>query len=146
MAACPRRAENRAFQRELAGLSERYSQKCLELNRAEQSSGEREREISRKERDMEQLTKENQVSPGGGGRKSQTASSPIVWVLYFKNPSTLQDLKARLKEEMGRAQAAAVGDQRSEDAKDGASCELQVMKQLWTERNPATKKKITFLA
>lgn len=64
MAEC--REESRAYQRELAGLSERYSQKCLELNRAEQSSGEREREISRKERDMEQLRKENQVSPGAG--------------------------------------------------------------------------------
>ncbi|TKS91558.1 TRIO and F-actin-binding protein [Collichthys lucidus] len=66
------RAESQAFQRELAGLSERYSQKCLELNRAEQNSAEREREISRKERDMEQLRKEN------------------------------QDLKARLKEEISR--------------------------------------------
>lgn len=56
------RAESQAFQRELAGLSERYSQKCLELNRAEQNNAEREREISRKERDMEQLRKENQVS------------------------------------------------------------------------------------
>ncbi|XP_027141383.1 TRIO and F-actin binding protein b isoform X2 [Larimichthys crocea] len=65
-------AESQAFQRELAGLSERYSQKCLELNRAEQNSAEREREISRKERDMEQLRKEN------------------------------QDLKARLKEEISR--------------------------------------------
>ncbi|XP_054464151.1 TRIO and F-actin binding protein b isoform X1 [Anoplopoma fimbria] len=53
-------AETQALQRELAGLSERYSQKCLELNRAEQDSAEREREISRKERDMEQLRKENQ--------------------------------------------------------------------------------------
>ncbi|XP_035510881.1 TRIO and F-actin binding protein b [Morone saxatilis] len=65
-------AESQAFQRELAGLSERYSQKCLELNRAEQNNAEREREISRKERDMEQLRKEN------------------------------QDLRARLKEEIGR--------------------------------------------
>ncbi|XP_034394719.1 TRIO and F-actin binding protein b isoform X1 [Cyclopterus lumpus] len=53
-------AETQAFQRELAGLSERYSQKCLELNRAEQNGAEREREISRKERDMEQLRKESQ--------------------------------------------------------------------------------------
>lgn len=60
-----RREESQAFQRELAGLSERYSQKCLELNRAEQSNGEREREISRKERDMEQLRKENQVKSEG---------------------------------------------------------------------------------
>ncbi|XP_029945235.1 TRIO and F-actin binding protein b [Salarias fasciatus] len=53
-------AETQALQRELAGLSERYSQKCLELNRAEQNNAGREREISRKERDMEQLRKENQ--------------------------------------------------------------------------------------
>lgn len=58
---CCCRAEAQASQRELAGLSERYSQKCLELNRAEQNNAEREREISRKERDMEQLRKENQV-------------------------------------------------------------------------------------
>lgn len=55
------RAEAQALQRELAGLSERYSQKCLELSRAEQSHGEREREVSRKERDLELLRKENQV-------------------------------------------------------------------------------------
>ncbi|KAM9345845.1 TRIO and F-actin binding protein b [Symphorus nematophorus] len=68
-------AESQAFQRELNGLSEQYSQKCLELNRAEQNNAEREREISRKERDMEQLRKEN------------------------------QDLKARLKEEISRMQS-----------------------------------------
>lgn len=61
-APCRRRAESQALQRELAGLSERYSQKCLELNRAEQNSAEREREICRKERDLEQLRKENRVS------------------------------------------------------------------------------------
>nr|XP_046270401.1 TRIO and F-actin binding protein b isoform X2 [Scatophagus argus] len=65
-------AESQAIQRELASLSERYSQKCLELNRTEQQNAEREREVSRKERDMEQLRKEN------------------------------QDLKARLKEEISR--------------------------------------------
>lgn len=69
-------AESQAIQRELAGLSERYSQKCLELNRAEQSNAEREREISRKERDMEHLKKEN------------------------------HDLKARLKEEISRMQSS----------------------------------------
>ncbi|KAM4716812.1 TRIO and F-actin binding protein b isoform 2-T2 [Anableps anableps] len=52
-------AETLALQRELAGLSERYSQKCLELNKAEQRNAEREREVSHKERDMEQLKKEN---------------------------------------------------------------------------------------
>ncbi|XP_061702010.1 TRIO and F-actin binding protein b isoform X2 [Syngnathoides biaculeatus] len=53
-------AESQALQRELGGLSERYSQKCLELNRAEQNNAERERELSQKERDLEQLKKENQ--------------------------------------------------------------------------------------
>ncbi|XP_064171163.1 TRIO and F-actin-binding protein-like isoform X2 [Anguilla rostrata] len=53
-------SEMRDLRRELDSLSERYSQKCLQLNRAEQSSGEREREISRREREMEQLRKENQ--------------------------------------------------------------------------------------
>ncbi|KAJ8384119.1 hypothetical protein AAFF_G00208210 [Aldrovandia affinis] len=52
--------ETQALQRELDSLSERYSQKCLELNRAEQSGGEREREIRRMEREMGQLRKENQ--------------------------------------------------------------------------------------
>ncbi|KAF3700511.1 TRIO and F-actin-binding protein Tara Trio-associated repeat on actin [Channa argus] len=69
-------AEVQSLQRELAGLSERYSQKCLELNRAEQNNAEREREISRKERDMEQLKKDN------------------------------QELKTRLSEEIGRMRSA----------------------------------------
>uniref|UniRef100_A0A8C6LYF8 TRIO and F-actin binding protein b n=1 Tax=Nothobranchius furzeri TaxID=105023 RepID=A0A8C6LYF8_NOTFU len=47
-------AEAQALQRELASLSERYSHKCLDLNRAEQRNAEREREISQKERDVEQ--------------------------------------------------------------------------------------------
>ncbi|CAL9693628.1 unnamed protein product [Knipowitschia caucasica] len=66
--------ELQALQRELAGLSERYSQKCLELNRTEQDNAQREREISRKEQDMKQLRKEN------------------------------QDLKSRIAEEISRAQ------------------------------------------
>ncbi|KAG5853937.1 hypothetical protein ANANG_G00032130 [Anguilla anguilla] len=53
-------SETLGLQRELDDLSERYSQKCLELNRAEQSNAEREREISRREREMAQLRKENQ--------------------------------------------------------------------------------------
>lgn len=73
-------AETQALHRELAGLSERYSQKCLELNRAEQNNAGREREISRKERDMEQLRKDN------------------------------QDLKARLTEEISRTRSAITDD------------------------------------
>ncbi|XP_065820771.1 TRIO and F-actin binding protein b isoform X3 [Labrus bergylta] len=88
------KAESQALQRELAGLSERYSQKCLDLNRAEQNNAEREREISRKERDMEQLRKEN------------------------------QDLKDRLAKEISRQRST---DQNSEDNKDRASCELEVL-------------------
>ena len=63
----PLRLETQALQRELSGLSERYSQKCLELNRAEQSNGEREKDITRKESELEQLRKENQVSQESGG-------------------------------------------------------------------------------
>ncbi|KAM9857258.1 TRIO and F-actin-binding protein-like [Aulostomus maculatus] len=41
-------------------LSERYSQKCLELSRTEQSSKSRESELGCKERELEQLRRENQ--------------------------------------------------------------------------------------
>lgn len=46
---------------ELDVLSERYSQRCLELSRTEQSSKSRESELGRKERELEQLRRENQV-------------------------------------------------------------------------------------
>ncbi|XP_020331321.2 TRIO and F-actin-binding protein [Oncorhynchus kisutch] len=49
-----------ALHSELDVLSERYSQKCLELNRAEQRGGDRETELSWKDREMEQLRRENQ--------------------------------------------------------------------------------------
>ncbi|XP_063740490.1 TRIO and F-actin-binding protein-like [Eleginops maclovinus] len=45
---------------ELDVLSEHYSQKCLELSRIEQNSQGREIELGRKEREMEQLRRENQ--------------------------------------------------------------------------------------
>ncbi|KAK5899449.1 hypothetical protein CesoFtcFv8_008929 [Champsocephalus esox] len=45
---------------ELDVLSEHYSQKCLELSRTEQNGQGREIELGRKEREMEQLRKENQ--------------------------------------------------------------------------------------
>lgn len=47
---------------ELDVLSERYSQKCLELDHAEHSSKSRETELGRKEKELEQLRRENQVS------------------------------------------------------------------------------------
>ncbi|XP_040891761.1 TRIO and F-actin-binding protein-like isoform X2 [Toxotes jaculatrix] len=49
-----------ALHSELDGLSERYSQKCLELSRTEQSSKSRETELGHKERELEQLRRENQ--------------------------------------------------------------------------------------
>ncbi|RVE69167.1 hypothetical protein OJAV_G00075040 [Oryzias javanicus] len=78
-------AETQALKRELEGLSERYSQKCLELIRAEQINADREREVSRKERDMEQLRKEN------------------------------LDLKDRLKEEMIRVQSTGTNQGSEDD-------------------------------
>ncbi|XP_062263732.1 TRIO and F-actin binding protein b isoform X2 [Platichthys flesus] len=108
-------AETQSLQRELAGLSERYSQKCLELNRAEQSSAEREREISRKERDMEQLRKEN------------------------------LDLKARLTEEMSRVRSTIKDPDRSKDNKDGTSCELEVLLRVKENEINYLQKEITCL-
>ncbi|XP_035493339.2 TRIO and F-actin-binding protein-like [Scophthalmus maximus] len=45
---------------ELDVLSDRYSQKCLELNSTEQSSKSRETELGHKEKELEQLRRENQ--------------------------------------------------------------------------------------
>ncbi|KAJ8387544.1 hypothetical protein AAFF_G00152400 [Aldrovandia affinis] len=93
-------SENQALRRELDGLSERYSQKCLELNRAEQSNGEREREISRREREMEQLRKEN------------------------------QELQSRLMEEISRMRTFVTGQESellSPDNRERNSCELEVL-------------------
>ncbi|XP_077101904.1 uncharacterized protein triobpa isoform X2 [Siphateles boraxobius] len=52
--------ESLSLQRELGGLSERYSQQCVELNRVQNSTEERDGAIRQKERDMEQLRQENQ--------------------------------------------------------------------------------------
>nr|XP_046186498.1 TRIO and F-actin-binding protein-like [Oncorhynchus gorbuscha] len=92
--------ETQALQRELSGLSERYSQKCLELNRAEQSNGEREKDITRKESELEQLRKEN------------------------------QDLQARLTEEISRMHSIVTGQGSegvSHNNQDRPSCELEVL-------------------
>ncbi|XP_024246241.2 TRIO and F-actin binding protein b isoform X2 [Oncorhynchus tshawytscha] len=92
--------ETQALQRELSGLSERYSQKCLELNRAEQSNGEREKDITRKESELEQLRKEN------------------------------QDLQARLTEEISRMRSIVTGQGSegvSHNNQDRPSCELEVL-------------------
>lgn len=55
------RHESLSLQRELDGLSERYSQQCVELNRIQNSTEDRDGQIRQKERDMEQLRQENQV-------------------------------------------------------------------------------------
>ncbi|KAJ7992629.1 hypothetical protein DPEC_G00280660 [Dallia pectoralis] len=92
--------ETRAMQRELSSLSERYSQKCLELNRTQQSSGEREKDLSCKEKEMEQLRKENQV------------------------------LQARLTEEISRMRSIVTGQMSegiSNDNQARPSCELEVL-------------------
>lgn len=60
MALCFRH-ESLSLQRELDGLSERYSQQCVELNRIQNSTEDRDGQIRQKERDMEQLRQENQV-------------------------------------------------------------------------------------
>lgn len=49
------------FHSELDVLSERYSEKCLQLSLTEQSSKGRETELGCKERELEQLRRENQV-------------------------------------------------------------------------------------
>ncbi|XP_042619324.1 TRIO and F-actin-binding protein-like isoform X2 [Cyprinus carpio] len=52
--------ESISLQQELDGLSERYSQQCVELNRIQNSTEEQNGEIRQKEREMEQLRQENQ--------------------------------------------------------------------------------------
>ncbi|KAL7829929.1 hypothetical protein AOLI_G00308140 [Acnodon oligacanthus] len=87
--------------RELQALSERYSQKCLELNHAQQHSREREREINQKHREVEQLKKEN------------------------------QDLHTRLTEEIRRMRSFVTGQGSEEvaaiDQKEHPACELEVL-------------------
>ncbi len=58
---CACRAELASLQRELASLSERYSQKCVDLTRAQQHSLDAERLVSQKDTQMEQLKRDNQV-------------------------------------------------------------------------------------
>lgn len=50
-----------ASRSELDVLSERYGQRCLELRRGEQSGRGREAELGLKERELQQLRRENQV-------------------------------------------------------------------------------------
>uniref|UniRef100_A0A671KSG5 TRIO and F-actin binding protein a n=1 Tax=Sinocyclocheilus anshuiensis TaxID=1608454 RepID=A0A671KSG5_9TELE len=54
------RRESLSLQQELDGLSERYSQQCVELSRIQNNTEERNGKIRQKEREMEQLRQENQ--------------------------------------------------------------------------------------
>ncbi|XP_063079910.1 TRIO and F-actin binding protein b [Engraulis encrasicolus] len=94
------RAEVAALERELQGLSERYSQKCLELSRVEQSGEERQREVGRKVREMELLKQEN------------------------------QDLQARLTEEINRMRTFVSGKELeglADSNRDRKACEMEVL-------------------
>ncbi|XP_018593967.1 TRIO and F-actin binding protein b isoform X1 [Scleropages formosus] len=90
-------SEWQALQRELEGLSERYSQKCLELNRAMKSNGEREREMSCREQEIEQLRKEN------------------------------QELQSRLTEEISRLGSLVTVQGCGKNNREQNSCELEVL-------------------
>uniref|UniRef100_A0A3B1JS47 TRIO and F-actin binding protein n=1 Tax=Astyanax mexicanus TaxID=7994 RepID=A0A3B1JS47_ASTMX len=92
--------EVQSLGRELGVLSEQYSQKCVELNRAELLGRERERDVSQKEREIEQLKKEN------------------------------QDLHTRLTEKIRRMRSFVTGQGSEEvanDKKEHSACELQVL-------------------
>ncbi|KAI4887120.1 hypothetical protein NFI96_018930 [Prochilodus magdalenae] len=90
-----------SLSRELQSLSERYSQKCLELNHTQQYSGEMEWKISHKNTEIEQLRKEN------------------------------QDLQTRLTEEIRQLPIYVTGQGSEEvaanDKKERPLCELEVL-------------------
>ncbi|KAL4647871.1 TRIO and F-actin-binding protein-like isoform X1 [Arapaima gigas] len=93
-------SETQVLQRELDDLSEQYSQKCLELNRAQKSIKEREQEISRRLMEVEQLKKEN------------------------------QELQTRLGEEIARMRAFITGEGSEDvlhGNRERSSCELEVL-------------------
>uniref|UniRef100_W5K0P1 TRIO and F-actin binding protein a n=1 Tax=Astyanax mexicanus TaxID=7994 RepID=W5K0P1_ASTMX len=54
------RPESQSLQQELDGLSERYSQRCVELNRVQHTAGHKHTLIQEKEREVERLQRENQ--------------------------------------------------------------------------------------
>ncbi|XP_072513627.1 TRIO and F-actin-binding protein isoform X2 [Salminus brasiliensis] len=53
--------ESQFLQQELDGLSERYSQRCVELSRVQHTAGHKHTLIQEKEREVQQLQKENQL-------------------------------------------------------------------------------------
>ncbi|KAL0992978.1 hypothetical protein UPYG_G00101750 [Umbra pygmaea] len=91
--------ETQDLQRQLSDLSDVYSQKCLELNRAQQRSGDREKDLFCKEKEIEQLRKEN------------------------------QDIQTRLMDEINRMRSVTgqVSEGVRHDKQTRPSCELEVL-------------------
>ncbi|XP_058877269.1 TRIO and F-actin-binding protein [Acipenser ruthenus] len=95
-------SEMGSLRRELEGLSERYSHKCVELNSLLQRGEEREREASQQRRVIEELRREN------------------------------EDLQTRLSNEIGRLRAFITGQGSDEGSgshsnQERNSCELEVL-------------------
>ncbi|KAF4116612.1 hypothetical protein G5714_004101 [Onychostoma macrolepis] len=92
-------AELVSLRRELASLSERYTQKCVDLKRAQQHSLDAERLVSQKDTQMEQLKRDN------------------------------QDLQARLSEEVKviRSLVTGQGSDGVTDSTERSWCETQVL-------------------
>lgn len=56
------RSDMEALRRDLQTLSERYSQKCLEIGALNQAAAERERELQRCQQEAQELLRQNQAS------------------------------------------------------------------------------------
>ncbi|XP_051569413.1 TRIO and F-actin binding protein b isoform X2 [Myxocyprinus asiaticus] len=95
-------AELSSLRRELDCLSEQYSHKCLELNRAQQHNTETERQMRERDIQIEQLKRDN------------------------------QDLQARLSEEIKVIQSVVTGQGSDavSDGSDRSWCETQVLLRL----------------
>ncbi|XP_051987857.1 myosin phosphatase Rho-interacting protein-like isoform X2 [Xyrauchen texanus] len=95
-------AEMSSLRRELDCLSERYSHKCLELNRAQQHNTDTERQMRERDTQIEQLKRDN------------------------------QDLQARLSEEIKVIQSVVTGQGSDavSDGSDRSWCETQVLLRL----------------
>ncbi|KAG8556584.1 hypothetical protein GDO81_018124 [Engystomops pustulosus] len=89
-----------ALRRELQTLSERYSQKCLEIGALNQAAGEREKEVQRSQQDVKELMRQN------------------------------QELNSRLSEEIGKLRSFMAGNGPSEgrsQAGEKNNAELEVL-------------------
>ncbi|XP_076866437.1 TRIO and F-actin binding protein b [Brachyhypopomus gauderio] len=94
-------AEIASLRRELQVLSERFTQKCVELRQMQQTSGDRQRNLDLQEREMEQLRRDN------------------------------QELHTRLAEEIHRMHSCVTGQGSEEvvtgNTKSRSACELEVL-------------------